>query len=104
VEQLAADVHLAACFGLVAREIGVDAQLAAAAYLQQSIAGLVGACQRLLPLGQTRAQQILWNVKPVILRVAAESQRGGARVAALTPLLDTMSARHPNLHTRLFMS
>jgi urease accessory protein UreF len=66
---------------------------------------LIGCCQRLLPLGQTRAHQILWNLKPAILRAA---QRGVATptadTCAFTPLLDVSSARHASLHTRLFMS
>ena len=56
-----AEVHLAACFGFVAGALGIESRIAAAAYLQQSITALVSACQRLLPLGQTQAHQILWN-------------------------------------------
>ncbi|HTB17571.1 MAG TPA: urease accessory UreF family protein, partial [Bryobacteraceae bacterium] len=81
------------------------AATAAAAYLQQSMTALVSACQRLLPLGQTQAHQILWNLKPAILR-AAES---GAvhplsQMGSFTPLLDVASARHATQYTRLFMS
>ena len=68
-----AEVHLATCFGLAAGVFGIDAATAAAAYLQQSMTTLVSACQRLLPLGQTQAHQILWDLKPAIHRC------GGAR-------------------------
>ncbi len=98
------EVHLAACFGLVAGAIGVDPELGAAAYLQQSVGALVSASQRLMPLGQTRAQEILWNLKPAIADAAAQAVRGTRRPGAFTPLVDTLSARHPSLHTRLFMS
>ena len=105
VAESAAEVHLAACFGLVAGALELDANPAAAAYLQQSITTLVACCQRLLPLGQTRAQEILWNLKPAILCAA---QRGAAtppaRSSCFTPLLDVASARHASLYTRLFMS
>ena len=92
------EVHLAACFGLVAGTLHLDARIAAAAYLQQSVATLISCCQRLLPLGQTRAHQVLWNLKPAIFEAA-----GGAG-AAFTPILDVLAARHATLRTRLFVS
>ena len=103
--ELGTQVHLAPCFGLVAGAMGVEAELASAAYLQQSITTLISCCQRLLPLGQTRAHQILWNLKPAIVCV---SRRAGhaprASLSSFTPLLDIASARHPTLETRLFIS
>ncbi len=98
-------VHLAASFGLVAGTIGVEPESAAAAYLQQSMTALISCCQRLLPLGQTRAHQILWNLKPAILASVHRAMRAApANVGCFTPLLDIGSAQHPMQHTRLFMS
>ncbi|MGD0298517.1 MAG: urease accessory UreF family protein [Bryobacteraceae bacterium] len=99
------EVHLALCFGLAAGAMGVEPMFAAAAFLQQSSTTLISCCQRLLPLGQTRAQEILWNLKPAI----AEAARLGAdtlpgEVCSFSPVLDISSARHPTLHTRLFIS
>lgn len=99
------ETHLAPSFGLVAGTFGVAKLGAAAAYLQQSMAALISACQRLLPLGQTKGQQILWNLKPAIVQAAG-------RAAATTPqntgcfthLVDVASARHATLYTRLFIS
>jgi urease accessory protein len=99
------ELHLASCFGLVAGALDIDHELAACAYLQQSVAALVSCCQRLLPLGQTRAQQILWNLKPGIIRAAkGEGSTVPARVSCFTPLLEVASARHATLRTRLFIS
>ena len=92
------EVHLAACFGFVAGALNLDAETTAAAYLQQSITTLIACCQRLLPLGQTHAHQILWNLKPAILRAASGSD------TSFTPLLDCVAARHATLRTRLFIS
>jgi urease accessory protein len=99
------EVHLAPCFGLAAGTLGVDAELAAAAFLQQSLTTLVSCCQRLLPLGQTRAHEILWRLKPAIDE-AAQLQAGIVLrdISCFSPLLDVASARHPTLHTRLFIS
>jgi urease accessory protein len=101
---LGAEVHLATCFGLATGVFGIDASNAAAAYLQQSITALVSACQRLLPLGQTQAQQILWNMKPAIIAAAERSATEPSLASSFTPLLDVASARHATLYTRLFMS
>jgi urease accessory protein len=97
------EVHLAVSFGLVAGVFGIDPSTAAAAYLQQSMTALISACQRLLPLGQTQAHQILWDLKPAILSVV-ENLGDPAQTSSFTPLLDVASARHATLYTRLFMS
>jgi urease accessory protein len=101
---LQAETHLAPCFGLVSGVLGIDAVTAAAAYLQQSMTALVSACQRLLPLGQTQAHQILWNLKPAIIVAVERSVTEPALTSSFTPLLDIASARHATLYTRLFMS
>jgi urease accessory protein len=99
----AAEVHMAASFGFVAGALGIESRIAAAAYLQQSMTALVSACQRLLPLGQTQAHQILWKLKPAIL-AAVERVGEPALANSFTPLIDLASARHATLYTRLFMS
>ncbi|MGD0436690.1 MAG: urease accessory UreF family protein [Bryobacteraceae bacterium] len=98
------EVHLATCFGLAAGVFEIDAAMAAAAYLQQSMTALVSACQRLLPLGQTQAHQILWNLKPAIIAAVARGAPQPALASSFTHLLDVASARHATLYTRLFMS
>ena len=93
------EMHQAAAFGLAAGALGIAERLAAAAHLHQSVAGLVSACQRLLPLGQTEAARILWELKPDMAEAA-----GRAELYCGTPLVDAASMRHPGLATRLFMS
>jgi urease accessory protein len=97
------EVHLAVCFGFVAGICGIDPPTATGAYLQQSMTALVSASQRLLPLGQTQAHQILWNLKPTILDAVSRAGEPGL-TSSFTPLLDIASARHATLYTRLFMS
>lgn len=94
------DVHLAAAFGRTARALRATPETAAAAYLHQSLAGLISACQRLLPLGQRQASLILWRLKPAIL--AAVERATGA--TCFQPALEIASMRHPALTTRLFVS
>jgi len=50
------------------------------AYLYSTSAAIVGAGLRLLPLGQLAGQRILWNVRPLISRLAED-----ATIAGKTP-------------------
>lgn len=98
-------VHHSPAFGLAAGALGVEENSAVLACLHQLTAGLVSACQRLLPLGQTRATAILWNLKPAILQAAHRSQDTAAEEACcFLPLLDWAAMEHVALHTRLFIS
>jgi urease accessory protein len=99
------DIHLAAAFGAVGRALAIGPETAAAAYLHQSVAGLVSACQRLLPLGQRHASRLLWDLKPLTLasvRRAAGDPFDAA--ACFVPAIEIASMRHPWLSTRLFVS
>ncbi|HJQ31118.1 MAG TPA: urease accessory UreF family protein [Pyrinomonadaceae bacterium] len=109
------ETHHCAAFGLVGGALALDEGATAEAYLHQTLAGLVSACQRLMPLGQTRAQQILWRLKPALVAASESGLAGvGARDGAVetdcddvfcfTPLLDLGSMRHTSLTTRLFIS
>ena len=97
--------HLPLVFGHLGRCLGSLRDEVAAAYLHQSLSGLVSACQRLLPLGQSGAATLLWQLKPCILEtVAAARETDVDHVSLSQPLLDLASSRHPGLHTRLFIS
>jgi len=77
------------------------------AHLQQVLVGLVSACQRLLPLGQSQASGIVWRLKPTILATIDRSAAvplDADDIPVFTPLLDLASMRHPTLTTRLFIS
>ncbi len=96
-------IHHCAAFGLVSGVLGVDARRTGLAYLNQSITGLVSACQRLMPLGQTAASQLLWALKPIMIEVI-DQYKEDTHPAAFTPMVDVASLRHPALNTRLFIS
>lgn len=97
-------IHHCTAFGLVGLLLGVEARLTGLAYLHQTTAGLVSACQRLLPLGQTAASQIQWSLKPVFIEILNQIDRTNVPVASFTPIVDVGSQRHPTLTTRLFIS
>ena len=98
------EVHQCAAFGLVGGALGLGEDVTAEAYLHQALAGIVSSCQRLMPLGQTRAQQILWDIKPLIITAARCRPGGYDEVNCFAPMLDLGSMRHTTLTTRLFIS
>jgi urease accessory protein len=101
------DIHHAAAFGLAGGILEIEEELVVAAYLQQNLAGLVSACQRLLPLGQQQAARLLWQLKPAILAAAAQGRDGdpeGPAAYACPGLVELAGMRHPALATRLFIS
>jgi urease accessory protein len=101
----ASPVHHSTAFGLAGSLLGFAEDRVALVYLHQSVASLVSSCQRLLPLGQSEAARILWNLKPAIIDAA---NRGAACTLddayCFMPLLDWSAMEHPALNTRLFIS
>lgn len=102
-----ASIHHSTAFGLAGGALAFGEQTTVLAYLHQSLAGLVSACQRLLPLGQTQAGRILWNLKPALAEIAdlgCGREPDGNDTTCFTPLVDLAAMRHPTLATRLFIS
>ena len=100
-EALAAsfESHLSAAFGFTAALLEVEEKTAVLAYLHQTLTGLISACQRLLPLGQSQASQTLWKLKPAMIEILERSDD-----YSFVPLVDLGAMRHPILPTRLFIS
>jgi urease accessory protein len=104
-KRAAGAIHHSLAFGIVSGVLGFAEDRAVLAYLHQSIASLVSASQRLLPLGQSAATKILWNLKPVILETAKRSATCAIDdVCCFMPMLDWGAMEHPALRTRLFIS
>ncbi len=89
-------------FGVTGAHLEIPENDIVLAYLRQSIAGLISVCQRLMPLGQIAASQMMWNLKPTICAAALASEN--REVGCFTPLPELASMRHGSLETRLFIS
>lgn len=101
------EIHAATAFGLVGGALQLNEEATMLAFLQQSLITLVSACQRLLPLGQSQASQILWRLKPHIVAAVNASrvdEPGGEAAFCFTPLLEIGGMRHAALSPRLFVS
>ena len=96
---LETNLHYCIAFGAAGAAFGIPVDAVVPAYLNQSIAGLVSACQRLMPLGQAAASKILWNLKPAIARISLSEE-----ASCFSPYLELASMRHRSLETRLFIS
>lgn len=98
-------VYHCTAFGLAAGALGIDEECAVLGFLHQTTASLVSVCQRLLPIGQSEATRILWNLKPAMIQSAGRSRDCGIdEVSCFMPLLDWGAMEHPALSTRLFIS
>jgi urease accessory protein len=98
-------IEYSPAFGLAGGALGFAEDSVVLAYLHQLMASSVSTFQRLLPLGQTGATLILWNLKPAILRAATQSAACSLdNFSSFTPLLDWGAMEHPALRTRLFIS
>ena len=95
-------IHYAIAFGSGGAALAIREDFVVQAYLQQSMTGLVSACQRLMPLGQVAASQLIWNLKPAILAAATNSER--LDCTCFSPLPELGSMRHASIETRLFIS
>jgi urease accessory protein len=98
-------IHHSAAFGLACGVLQIEEERAVGAYLHQSIASLVSSCQRLLPLGQSAATKILWELKAEIVEAVRRSAESSVEdVCCFMPVLEWGAMEHPGLMTRLFIS
>jgi urease accessory protein len=103
-KQGGAEIHHSTAFGLVGGTLGVDEETTVLAYGHQALGGLISACQRLMPLGQSQASRILWNLKPALVEISRGGAPGIDHISYFATLVDLSSMRHPTLATRLFIS
>jgi urease accessory protein len=106
-QQTETDTHHCTAFGLAGAALGIDEHGTLLAYGHQSLANLISACQRLLPVGQVQATRMLWDLKPVLAELVTRAQENHFEVdqsSCFAPLIEVGSMRHPSLATRLFIS
>jgi urease accessory protein len=100
------DCHHVTAFGLTSGVLALPQEAALVAYLHQSVIGLLAACQKLLPVGQSELARLRWRLKGVMATVADRSRALDWRATppCATPSLEVASMRHPGLPVRLFIS
>ncbi|MCR4300957.1 MAG: urease accessory protein UreF [Sulfuricaulis sp.] len=71
----AASCNFATAFGIAAAHWDIEREDAVTAYLQSWAANLICAGVKLIPLGQTAGQQLLWDLQEDVAHAAQTAQR-----------------------------
>ncbi len=100
------ECHHVAAFGLTSGVLALPQEGALLAYLHQTVVGLLAACQKLLPIGQSELARLRWRLKETLAVVVEHSRTMDWQTTppCVTPSLEVASMRHPGLPVRLFIS
>jgi urease accessory protein len=97
--------NYAIAFGMIAQYWQIDRQTAIAAYLHSWVTNFLGAGVKLIPLGQTAGQQILWELQGKIDALAQTIPTlADDDLYACSWGLSLASMQHETLYSRLFRS
>jgi urease accessory protein len=99
------ELHHSVAFGYTLGILAIDPDLTVSAFIHQCVLNIISAAQRLLPLGQTQANRIAWDLKPAILETVRQTRNiSCSTVCSFAHLPEIASMRHCCLPTRLFVS
>lgn len=99
------EVSLPTAFACAAAQWNIPTQSALVAYLWAWVENQVMAAVKLVPLGQTDGQRILWAIGEKLLMVAERAlSLDDDHIGAFTPRLAILSSRHETQYSRLFRS
>ena len=97
--------NYAIVFGIVAQSWQINRQTTIAAYLHSWATNLIGAGIKLIPLGQTAGQKLLWQIQPEIdLLTQTIPTLTDEDLYACSWGLSLASMQHETLYSRLFRS
>jgi urease accessory protein len=104
-EQLGNSCNYAIAFGLASYYLKIDLSSAIIAYIHSWLSNLINAGVRLIPLGQTSGQQILFNLQNDIIIIAEEVKNlTDDDLSCMSWGLSLASMQHETQYTRLFRS
>lgn len=97
--------NLAVGYGVAGPALGLGMEEALHAYLYASVASLVAAGQKLVPLGGSAAQRVLYESGEEMTRAAQMSECVAVEeMYAFAPEIDVRSMLHERQEVRLYMS
>lgn len=92
-------------FGMVAQLSGIEKQDALQGFYYAALAAMVTNCVKLIPLGQQDGQAMLYELMPMIHRLAEQNLEPDLNSLGLCcPGFDIRSMQHEQLYSRLYMS
>jgi urease accessory protein len=97
--------NLAVGYGVVAPALGLGVEEMLHAYLYASVASLVAAGQKLIPLAGSAAQRVLYEVGGDVIHTSEIGKDMEVDdVQAFSPTVDVRSMMHERQRTRLYIS
>lgn len=97
--------NLAVGHGVAAPALGLTPEEALHGYLYATASSLVAAGQKLIPLGGSTAQRVLYGMGDEIERaVEVSATMGPDEMHAFAPIIDARSMMHERQRTRLYIS
>ncbi len=97
--------NLAVGYGIVARALGLELEETLHAFLYAGAASLVSAGQKLIPLGGSAAQRVLYRLGEEIMHsVEISGTIEFEAMYAFAPTIDAHSMLHERQRTRLYIS
>ncbi|MDQ3240306.1 MAG: urease accessory protein UreF [Actinomycetota bacterium] len=97
--------NIAVAYGAVCRSLGISVTAALGSYLYTAAAALVAAGQKLIPLGQSAAQGVLYHLRDVIAEAVRRSEKASpADLFSFAPVIEIASMTHERQRVRLYMS
>ena len=98
-------VSFVAVFGVAAEQFGVDQKTACTGYLWSWLENQITSATKVMPLGQTAAQKLLFfGNEAIIEAVEAAIELSDDEVGGTLPALAMASALHETQYSRLFRS
>lgn len=98
-----ADLCLPVAIGAAGHAQSIPASTLVPAYLHGFCANMISAAVRLVPLGQTAGQRVLWDLHPIITTTAQQALHSTINdLTSCTFLSDVASMRHETLSPRIF--
>ncbi|MCT7969579.1 urease accessory protein UreF [Laspinema sp. D1] len=99
------DCNFAVAFGIAASYWQIPPDVALLGYLQSWACNFIGAGVKLIPLGQTAGQQLLFNLQPNLVRaVETILRQEDDDLSSCTWGLSLASMQHESQYSRLFRS
>ena len=97
--------HYAVIYGIITALFKLDKEKATCAFLYNAAVGIITNAVKLVPLGQTDGQQIIYNVQPLIESLTLEIMELDRDLHGVcNAALDIKCMQHEHLYSRLYMS
>ena len=97
--------HYAVIYGIITALLKIDQDKAVCGFLYNAAVGMITNAVKLVPIGQTDGQQIIYNVQSLIEDIALEiNNLDRDNYGVCNAALDIKCMQHEQLYSRLYMS